>query len=825
MKYFCLFVIGIFSIQNIDAQINTTGTGVVKGNITDSVSGSPIEYASIAVFAEKTDSLVAGTVSDEKGNFICEKIPNGTFILKVSFIGFFPFNSQPFSVDNKIQKIQLAPIKLSPSSSNLTEVNIEGVRKPFEQTFDKKIFLIDDKRAAGAETVLDVLKTLPAITVDQDGNVKFRGQTPNILVDNQPYNLLYPKLEMIPAANVDKIEFIDPSARYASSAGTINIKLKKPKENGLSGALFTSMATQDFKTPSQYYSGLNVNYLYKKTILFVNGYYGGGNNDNSYNQATSLNYNDTLFESTSYGATDGNSTWGSANAGMIYNFSKTSKLTFTWTPSQSKYKQTRLSDYSEISQNAIRELSSDSSYYNNDHLSNSFSLNFRNSPEDDSKEFSIKASYSDRPNSSNYGEEKRYSFFNFSTIDSIPLIENTASENNQVVSLELYKRKNIDSTGRWEVGFQSDLTNLSERKTYFLNETYVAAFSNEVTTYIYQSAIFGNIGYKIKKFKLDAGLRLAVAGGEMKNNVTIEGIDSLITVEKIYPMILPNITIGYEIKPFHELKVTYSFDLQPPDEDDLNPFVDKSEPRSWSSGNRDLMPYQFHRFTFGYLWAPQVISLSIDGFTNISNNYVEWVSEPISNYISMNKPYNIGRMRQTGVTISGSGMPANWFSANLSVDIFYAALYASNLSSELGNTTNEAEWTKTDDWAVMGNFYMNLTVKKKYIITTYMHYGGKNVSLGGYSKSSLYHGLFLTRKFLKNKLNASVGVQNLIEPKSGWSQTQEYLGRKETYDYVGSWNKRSFRIKLHYYFNKGDRGLMNNQGNPAGNQGQGGKAR
>ncbi|MFH0894044.1 MAG: carboxypeptidase regulatory-like domain-containing protein, partial [Bacteroidota bacterium] len=310
-KSILLFAIFLFSTMSVFAQRKAAGTGMIIGNVTDSVSKLPIEYVSIGVYPVDKDSLVSGIVTDSTGKFLLQKIPNGKFVVKFSFIGYKPFASKEITIDAKQQFVMLEPVVLSPTSSTLGAVSVEGQRKPFEQTFNKKIFLMDDKRTAGAQTALDLLKTLPSVTIDEEGNVKFRGQSPTILVDNQPYHLLYPKLEMIPAANCDKVEFIEPSARFASSVGTINIKLKKPKEKGLSGAIYANAGTWDFKKASNYYSGMNINYKYKKLILFANGYYGGNVFENKNSNSSSFMYNDSTFISGFEGRLIGNSIWGS----------------------------------------------------------------------------------------------------------------------------------------------------------------------------------------------------------------------------------------------------------------------------------------------------------------------------------------------------------------------------------------------------------------------------------------------------------------------------------------------------------------------------------
>ena len=803
--------------------ILSAGDGIIKGTVIDSATSNPVAYATIGIYAMPKDTLIAGTLTDEKGSFIKEELSNGLYSIKITCVGYKTITIGDIVIDSKKLKTQVDNIKLPAVSSDLKEVTVTGQHKPFEQTFDKKIFTMDEKRSAGALNVLDQLKTLPSVSVDPDGNVKYRGQTPNILVDDQPYTLLYPKLEMIPADNVEKIEFIEPSARYQSSVGTINIKLKKPKENGLSGTIYSGLGTVDFKSLMNNYSGLSLNMKYKKCIVFGNAsyYYYHGSQTNT--QHSWLTYNDKVYEGISSGDYDYGGSGKSASAGMVYNFTKKTKLTFTWTPSASESNADNSEEYSETVDASQREKYSTIGMGDDTNNGNSFALDFNKKFENEEKELSLKANYSKQSRDDNNVDAKEYSYYSYLPSDSIPTIVKDNSENSDEFSFESYFAVPIDTTGRWEIGSQSEITGTNNNNEYFLNSLNVPDFSNSKDELTMEHSIYGNIGKKWKKFKLDGGLRFSLAYIDMDLMVHPEGKDSVMYVKRTYPYITPNATLGYEFKPFHELKITYTLDQQMPEEYQLNPYVDKSNPRYWSSGNADLKPYLYHRFTFGYLYAPEKWSFSLDGFTYFSNNYVEWVNTPLNDYTSYSKPQNIGKSSGTGITISASAMPKDWFNFNFSSDIFKSSINA----TELNNTTSEIQLTNaglnTSSWVVSGNSYMSFTIKKKNSISVYLNYQGKDASLGGYTKGRLWNGIYFSRRFLDNKLRISFSVNNVIDKWSRWTTTSDYFGRKEIDDYRGTWNKRCLRISIRYSFNKGDRGLSNTQNSDGGVPSTGGK--
>lgn len=812
MNKFLLTLALLLPFISLQSQgVLSAGDGIIKGTVVDSATAYPVAYATVAIYLMPADSMIAGTLTDEKGAFSKEELSNGNYSLKITCIGYKTITISDVIIEPKQLKVQFDDIKLPSATSDLSEVTVTGQRKPFEQTFNKKIFLMDEKRSAGAQNVLDQLKTLPSITVDPEGNVKYRGQTPNILVDDQPYTLLYPKLEMIPADNVDKIEFIEPSARYASSVGTINIKLKKPKENGLSGAIFSSIGTVDFKSIIQNYNGINLNLKYKKLIVYGNANYFFYDGLSSNTQHTWLSYNEKIYESSSSGDYNYKSKNNSESAGMVYNFTKKTKLTFTWTPSVRKSTSVSNSLYNEMVDAIQREKYSSMGLSENSNSGNAFAIKYNKKYENEEKELSINANYSRKSSDRISDNAREYSFYDYLPSDSIPHTVNYNSGTSDQFSFESYFAIPIDSTGMWEIGTQSESENNINTNEYFLNEVNILDFSNSKTELLMEHSIYGNLGKKWKKFKLDGGLRLSRASIDLDMEVHPNGADSIVHVKRSYPYITPNSTLGYEIKPFHELNLTYTLDQQMPDEEELNPYIDKSDPRSWYSGNAELMPYMYHRFSFGYLYAPDAFSISLDAFTYFSNNYVEWVNIPLNDFTTYSKPENIGKSSGTGITVSGSAMPADWFNFNISSDIFKASINATQLNNTVSGIPLSNVGLNTANWTVTGNSYLTFNIKKKNSISIYLNYQGKNASLGGYSKGSLYNGLYFSRRFLGNNLSVYFSINNVVDKWSKWTTTSDYFGRRELSEYEGTWNKRTFRIYFRYSFNKGDRGLSNSQ--------------
>ena len=129
-------------------------------------------------------------------------------------------------------------IKISPDATQIKAVTVNGEAPPMELKLDKRVFDVSKSLTTTGGTAEDVLKTIPAVNVDIDGNVTLRNASPTIYVDGLPTTLT---IDQIPADEIDKIEVItNPSAKYDASAGTggiINIIMKHNQAIGYNGSV------------------------------------------------------------------------------------------------------------------------------------------------------------------------------------------------------------------------------------------------------------------------------------------------------------------------------------------------------------------------------------------------------------------------------------------------------------------------------------------------------------------------------------------------------------------------------------------------------------
>jgi hypothetical protein len=233
-----LFFIAAISISN--TAFAQKGNAKISGTVMDSVTGKPVEFANIALTPADSNQPIDGAVADDKGGFSINRIAPGNYKVQITFIG-FDTRSIPVTIDDKKEELSLGTITISPTQQVLKEVLVEGQKAIIEERVDRTVYNAENDATAKGGDATDVLKRVPMLSVDLDGNVSLRGnQNILVLVNNKPSTIMASNvadaLKQIPADQIKQVEVItSPSSKYDAegSAGIINIITKK---NTLEGA-------------------------------------------------------------------------------------------------------------------------------------------------------------------------------------------------------------------------------------------------------------------------------------------------------------------------------------------------------------------------------------------------------------------------------------------------------------------------------------------------------------------------------------------------------------------------------------------------------------
>lgn len=278
MKLFTLTLLVLLTGHSLFAQQKVAGS--IKGKVVDVLNNLPLPDATITVMSKDDSSAVGFSVADKTGTFEIKNIPGGSYLLGISFTGYGNFMR---SIDITAVKpdINLDTIKLNTDTSLMTAVIVTA--PPITIKKDTVEFRASAFKTKPNATVEDLLKKLPGVEVDKDGNVTSQGENiPKIYVDGKEFFGNDPKLatKNLTAEMVESIQVFDDMSDQAkftkiddgSRQRTINIKLKKDRRKGLFGRTTVGGGSSD-----RYTGNLSMNMFNEDQRISI---VGGANNLN-----------------------------------------------------------------------------------------------------------------------------------------------------------------------------------------------------------------------------------------------------------------------------------------------------------------------------------------------------------------------------------------------------------------------------------------------------------------------------------------------------------------------------------------------------------------
>ncbi|QHL86007.1 TonB-dependent receptor [Nibribacter ruber] len=220
------------------------GSSKIAGLVLDEAGKKPVEFATISLMDKATGKTVDGTISDDKGRFTLTRLAAGQYKLLVSFLGYENKVMEDISLGNK-NEVNVGAISLKSDSKVLQEVSVVGEKDLVEDKVDRLVYNAEKDITNAGTSASEVLKKVPGLTVDMDGNVQLRGSSNiRVLINNKPSAMMATSvadaLRQIPADLIKSVEVItSPSAKYDAegTAGIINIITKKNSLQGVNGVV------------------------------------------------------------------------------------------------------------------------------------------------------------------------------------------------------------------------------------------------------------------------------------------------------------------------------------------------------------------------------------------------------------------------------------------------------------------------------------------------------------------------------------------------------------------------------------------------------------
>lgn len=634
--FFSLFLSFTFIAFSQGPVANRTQmpTGAIYGKVIDSATGKGIDAATVELLRMKMDSVtkkpkqvvVDAVLSNTQHEFRLENIPvMGQYTLKITAMGYKPYSKGFSFIDRSMMQQgkmdmnamlgaldkDLGNIKLSIDNQMLEGVTVKGNAPSMKMGIDRKIYNVENSLTSAGGTATDVLKNIPSVNVDIDGNVSIRNSSPQIFVDGRPTTLT---LDQIPADQIETVEVItNPSAKYDASGGTagiLNIVLKKTRRAGYNGDIRFGIDQR-----GKIGFGGNINIRQGKFNFFANTFYNQRKSvsDGTTERTTTLNTLSTQLLQTDKNISNGRFLFG--RLGFDYFLDNRNTITVSGLMVNGKFKSSSesnilidsISSLGDVQSKILRSANSDMNFRNT-----GGSLGFVHNFPKNGHQLTADLNYNkSRNENTTVTSNKNYAISSGPQTGSYNQQQN-GNGNNSRLTAQIDYTNPITANSKLETGARMNQSSVfSENVLSRVNSdgslTLLSPLSSKFNYTDRVWAAYGNFSSKIgENFGYQFGLRIESSeyNGTVNSSVknTSGGFkDTASNFSIKYPVSLfPSIFLSQKLKNDQELQLNYSRRINRPGFFQLFPFTDYSDSLNLSRGNPQLKPEFTNSFEFSY---------------------------------------------------------------------------------------------------------------------------------------------------------------------------------------------------------------------------------
>jgi len=800
MRKLILFIHLLF-ISIAFAQNNGPKIGLLKGKITDQVTKEILPYVNI-IIKDKSNNVLTGGITDDKGEFNVNKIPAGENIIEIQYIG-YKTDSRKIIFTRKDATHSLGTISLAEDTAQLDEVVVVAETSTVVQKIDRKVINVGKDLTSAGTTASELLNNVQSVSVDsQTGNISLRGnENVRVLVDGKPSNIsVADLLKQIPSTSIKQVELItNPSAKYSPEgmSGMINIVLHKNANQGFNGNVNTGL-TQGENT--RFNGSFNMNYKTGKVNFFGNYGYNTGKNDN-FGHVTRTGTTPSLQEFTF--DSDRDSHLIKVGADIYLNDKNTLSFYTTQNLSDNTAEGlTKVTIANVLNTNApnLAKTKSNSGTYNLN-----YKLDFDEKNEHN-LEFEATYSNADSPENARYHELINPS-------DPITNYTNSVENTTDNFLFNLDYTVPLFEKGKLEIGGEirtNKTTNFNisnqHENAYDSNGIFAGTQPIGNSSFGYDRKIFSgytNYGHKFGKLTMQLGVRLEqynVDGDFQK------GASNAKYTDKIFSA-YPSAFFTYNPSEKNQYQVSYSRRVDRPGIGQVNPIREWSTPLITSVGNPDLRPQFTNSYEVNYTRKIKNGSITFGSFYRKVNNNISRYStiDPLDGTKQLLSYTNYDDTDRYGFEVSSNYKISKWWRANASLD--YYAKTEKELTREVKANSFNARLSNS------------FTATKKLRFQLFSMYRGPEDGIQ-FNRSAMWMvNIGSSLSVLKNKGTISFRVNDIFKGmKFEFESTQPYVQNGQF-----NWESRTAYLGFNYRFGGGkNKALQRKQRDNNEKQGGGG---
>ena len=761
--------------QLLTAQQKESTSFQIQGILLDSITRQGEPYATIKVARkESPQKAVKMLVSDMNGKFK-ERVPgSGSFLLIITSVGRTTI-TRPFTASQGEKLIDFGTMLVSDASNELGQIEVVAQKPLVKADVDKIEYNIQDDPDSQSNSLLEMLRKVPLVTVDGEDNIKVNGSSsfkvyvngrPNNMMSNNPTEVL----KSMPANSIKHIEVItNPGPKYDAEGvgGILNIVTVgsgmegytatfsgNVSNNGGGGSLFSTVQkgkltvsaryNYDYsKQPKSHSGGTRTTLPERLTEHSSDVLYENSNKGNHRFHAGSLEASyeiDTLrLVSMSFGLwgggyrgdRDGHQLGSHPSLGELYEYATVGRTKNSWFSIDGGI------DYQRLFHTKNRMLTF------------SYKINTNPSTSDDYTDYVNKTAVPE-------WEDFIHRLTNLHTDGKQHTTEHTFQVDYTTPIGKLHTieggvkyilRDNAADNDRYEQ------TSDSPEADYAFDEEYSSHYKHQ------NDILAAYLGYGLKWKKLSGrlGLRYEFTHQEVKYLLG-KGED----FQKDFNDLVPSASIGYQLTDLSNLRLGYNMRIYRPGIWYLNPYLDDSNPSNLSQGNPNLNSEKSHNLNLSYSNFTQKFNLNVGIHYSFTNNSIEHVNtlmqdteipglqNPTGKEVLYSTYYNMGKNRTVGL----NGY-VNWNATSntrLYLNINGSYVYIKG-----------AENLKNDGWTMFAFGGIQQTLPKDWRISLNLMGQTPWIMLQGKGSRFFDYSLSVNKSFLKKRLTLSAYASNFFK--------------------------------------------------------------
>lgn len=761
--------------QLLTAQQKESTSFQIQGILLDSITRQGEPYATIKIARkESPQKAVKMLVSDMNGKFK-ERVPgSGSFLLTITSVGRTTI-TRPFTASQGEKLIDFGTMLVSDASNELGQIEVVAQKPLVKADVDKIEYNIQDDPDSQSNSLLEMLRKVPLVTVDGEDNIKVNGSSsfkvyvngrPNNMMSNNPTEVL----KSMPANSIKHIEVItNPGPKYDAEGvgGILNIVTVgsgmegytatfsgNVSNNGGGGSLFSTVQkgkltvsaryNYDYsKQPKSHSGGTRTTLPERLTEHSSDVLYENSNKGNHRFHAGSLEASyeiDTLrLVSMSFGLwgggyrgnRDGHQLGSHPSLGELYEYATVGRTKNSWFSIDGGI------DYQRLFHTKNRMLTF------------SYKINTNPSTSDDYTDYVNKTAVPE-------WEDFIHRLTNLHTDGKQHTTEHTFQVDYTTPIGKLHTieggvkyilRDNAADNDRYEQ------TSDSPEADYAFDEEYSSHYKHQ------NDILAAYLGYGLKWKKLSGrlGLRYEFTHQEVKYLLG-KGED----FQKDFNDLVPSASIGYQLTDLSNLRLGYNMRIYRPGIWYLNPYLDDSNPSNLSQGNPNLNSEKSHNLNLSYSNFTQKFNLNVGIHYSFTNNSIEHVNtlmqdteipglqNPTGKEVLYSTYYNMGKNRTVGL----NGY-INWNATSntrLYLNINGSYVYIKG-----------AENLKNDGWTMFAFGGIQQTLPKDWRISLNLMGQTPWIMLQGKGSRFFDYNLSVNKSFLKKRLTLSAYASNFFK--------------------------------------------------------------